>query len=154
MKQLTESLPAPDFTLEMLDGRAFRLSEALAAAPIVLVFYKASCPTCQFTFPYLQRIHAGGHPMMKIVAVSQDDNAETREFVERLGIGFDILLDEHPFDVSMAYGVEYVPSIFIIRTDGAIQLSDYGFSKATLSEIAKPLELFRPDDGIPATRPG
>ena len=151
MKQLPAGVQAPDFTLKTLDGRAFHLTEAVAAGPIALVFYKASCPTCQLTFPYLQQIHSNSNAL--IVGISQDEPEETQAFVDRFGIAFDILIDEHPYDVSMVYGLQFVPTTFIIGKDGGIELSDYGFSKATLSTIAG-FNVFPVDDGLPATRPG
>ena len=156
MKQLPVGAVAPDFTLQLLNGREFRLGNQLAKGSLILVFYKASCPTCQLTFPYLQRIYSefGNNAKYRIVGISQDDPAETREFIEHFGIGFDVAIDDHPYAVSSTYGLEFVPTIFLIGKDGKIQLSDYGFSKATLSELAGPLQLFSPDDGLPATRPG
>jgi len=37
----------------------------------VLAFFKIDCPTCQLTFPYLQRMADRGQ--RRIVAISQDD---------------------------------------------------------------------------------
>src|SRR5262245_43777065 len=138
MKQLHTGTPAPDFQLKSLNERLFRLSDAFRAGPVVLSFYKASCPTCQLTFPYLQTIYSSllAEFRDRFWGLSQDDIEETTEFVNRFGIQFPILLDEHPYPVSMAYGVEFVPTIFIVGADGMIQDSDYGFSKPMLSRVA------------------
>ena len=156
MKQLPVGKTAPDFSLATVKGEDFRLSEAVADGPVVLAFYKASCPTCQLTFPFLQRIYAESrnNPRLRIVGISQDEIEETKTFIDQLGIGFEVLIDEHPYAVSSAYGVEFVPTIFVVGENGKIELSDYGFSKATLSEIGKPGQVFSPNDGLPATRPG
>jgi peroxiredoxin len=163
MKQLSTGISAPDFELKSLSGQPFRLSEALYTGPVVLAFYKASCPTCQLTFPYLQTIYSGlsAEFRNRIWGISQDDPAETAEFVKQLGIEFPVLLDEHPYPVSTEYGLEFVPAIFIVGRDGMIELSDYGFSKTTLSRIAgaasgdgNPVVLFAANDGLPETRPG
>src|SRR5215471_3712244 len=155
-KQLPVGEAAPDFSLATVNGEGFRLSEAVAGGPVVVAFYKASCPTCQLTFPFLQRIYAQSRndPRFRIIGISQDDIEETKAFIQQEGIGFEVLIDEHPYAVSSAYGVEFVPTIFIVGENGKIELSDYGFSKATLSEIGKPVEVFSPNDGLPATRPG
>lgn len=143
MSQLSKGAMAPKFEL---------IEDALADGPVALVFYKASCPTCQFAFPYLQEIHSKG-AAVKIWAISQDDVSETREFIERYGLSFEVLIDEHPYPVSSAYGVEYVPAIFIVEKDGRISMSEFGFTKASLNAIAGH-EFMKPDDGIPASRPG
>ncbi len=165
MKQLPTGVPAPDFELHSLDGSTFQLSKAVLAGHVVLAFFKVSCPTCQFSFPYLQRIYSeiGVSSPVKIWGISQDDVPDTTGFVEEFGIGFDILIDEHPYAASAAYNLEYVPGLFIVGEDMTIHLSDYGFSKAALSEIARvvgksadkaPPLLFPSNDGLPATRPG
>ncbi len=120
----------------------------MRGGPVVLAFFKAACPTCQFTLPYLQRTN-----QPRIWLVSQDDAADTRAFLKHFGISLPVLLDGHPYEVSQAYNLDYVPAIFVIGADGIIQLSDYAFSKLTLSAIAG-FEMFPADDGIPATRPG
>lgn len=157
MSQLSPGVSAPDFELSNLDGQARKLSEALAGGRVVLAFYKASCPTCQFTFPFIQRINAEfakqpGKPLT-IWGISQDDLPETRNFAAQLGISFELLVDEHPYPVSAAYGLEYVPGIFIVEPNGIISVSDFGFTKSSLNAIAG-YEFMKPDDGLPAARPG
>ena len=55
--------------------------------------------------------------------------------------------------VSAAFGLEFVPGIFLIQPDGKITVSAFGFTKAGLNHIAG-FEFFKPNDGMPATRPG
>ena len=138
MKQLPVGAIAPSFELQTLDGRRFQLDEALSAGPLVLAFFKISCPTCQFVFPYLERIHSQqSSATPQIIAVSQDEAPETRGFMSKFGLHFDSLIDDHPYPVSAMFNLEYVPAIFVLRAGREIVHSDYGFSKATLNEIAK-----------------
>jgi peroxiredoxin len=85
--------------------------------------------------------------------ISQDDPDETRRFARQHGLTLDILIDDHPYSVSSAYGLKFVPAIFMIQPDATISLSDYGFTKASLNHIAG-YSFFTPDDGLPASRPG
>ena len=155
MSQLSIGVQAPDFELPDTNGRPHRLAEALTHGPVALVFYKSACPTCQFTFPYLQKIFSerGKSPGWTLWAVSEDDPEETRQFMQDHAITFDLLLDEYPYAVSAAYGLEFVPALFVIQPDGKISTSEYGFTKAGLNQIAG-FEFFTPGDGLPATRPG
>lgn len=155
MSQLCNGVRAPDFELKDVNGRPYRLSTALSRGPVHLVFFKESCPTCQFTFPHIQRIFAGAGKDwgVQLWAISQDDAEETRRFAARFGITFNILIDEYPYPVSSAYGIAFVPTIFVIERDGKITFSDNGFAKSSLNRIAG-FELFTPDDGLPAARPG
>lgn len=155
MTQLRIGDQAPDFELKDTEGRSHRLSEALALGPVVLAFYKSSCPTCQFTFPYIQKIvaRAGNTARWTLWGISEDGLDETRAFAEEGRLTFDLLIDEHPYPVSAAYGLEFVPAIFMVQPDGAIALSDFGFTKAGLNQIAG-FPFFPPNDGLPASRPG
>lgn len=155
MSQLPIGTKAPDFELKDADGRPYRLSNALARGPVALVFYKSECPTCQFTFPYIQKIFVKGGRTAgwTLWGISEDDARETRRFAKEYGITFDILIDEYPYDVSSAYGLEFVPGIFLIKPDGTISVSEFGFTKAGLNQVAG-FEFFTPKDGLPATRPG
>jgi peroxiredoxin len=138
-----------------VDGHTHRLSDALARGPVALIFYKGECPTCQFTFPYIQRIFSrvGKTAGWTLWAVSEDDPDETRHFKKQYGLGFDVLVDDYPYLVSAAYGLENVPAIFLIEPNGKVTVSDHGFTKAALNQIAG-FEFFTPNDGLPAARPG
>jgi peroxiredoxin len=155
MPQLSVGQLAPDFQLLDVQGRSHRLTEALKKGPVVLVFYKAECPTCQFTFPYIQKIFSkvGTTAGWTLWGISEDDPAETVQFARQNGITFELLIDEHPYVVSADYGLQFVPAIFLIEPNGKIAVSEYGFNKAALNHIAGH-EFFRPNDGLPATRPG
>ena len=158
MAQLSIGDSAPDFELNDIDGRPHRLADALARGPAALVFYKSGCPTCQFTFPYIQKIFArigtiGKTAGWTLWGISEDDAEETRRFAGEYGITFELLIDEYPYAVSAAYGLEFVPGVFLIEPDGTINVSDFGFAKAGLNQIAG-FDFFTPNDGLPATRPG
>ena len=155
MSQLTIGVEAPDFVLRTVDGHPRRLSEALKKGPVVLVFYKSDCSTCQFTFPFIQKIYAnlGAKAPWTLWAVSEDEVQETRDFAKEYGLTFEILIDEHPYPVSSAYGLHNVPAIFVVQPYVTISLSDFGFTKRSLNEVAG-FPLLTPDDGLPASRPG
>jgi peroxiredoxin len=155
MSQLAIGLQAPDFELKTPDGLSRRLSDALKQGPVVLVFYKESCPTCQFTLPFVQQIYSKTRSAAPwtLWGISEDNADDTRAFARQHAITFDLLIDEYPYPVSAAYGLQNVPAIFLVQSDGTISLSDFGFSKATLNQIAG-FAFFTPDDGLPANRPG
>ena len=62
MAALTAGTKAPDFELIAMDGKRFSLQEELTHRPVVLAFFKGSCPVCQYAFPFLDRLSkAYGH---------------------------------------------------------------------------------------------
>src|ERR1700691_1491858 len=137
MAALTAGPKAPDFERKALDGRSFVLHDELMSGPVVLAFFKVGCPTCQYTFPFLERLErAYGHKGVRIIGVSQNDPRETVAFTKEFGVTFPVLLDDtHRYPVSNAYGLTNVPSIFWIAQDGGIEVSSVGWSKADFNEI-------------------
>ena len=148
---------APEIDLPDLDGERFRLTDALRSGPVVIAFFKISCPTCQMTFPFLQRMIDGAGSSTQLVAISQDDVGDTREFQQRFGVSMQTLLDSKPhYAASNAYRIENVPSIFLVQQDGTIGLAVDGFHKQALEDIGRlfGVETFRETDRVPAMRPG
>jgi peroxiredoxin len=137
MAALTVGTKAPEFELRALDGKRFVLHEELAQGPLVLAFFKVSCPTCQYAFPFLERLErAYGHKGVRIIGVSQNDPKDTAAFTKEFGVTFPVLLDDtHTYPVSNAYGLTNVPTIFWIAQDGEIEISSVGWVKADFTEI-------------------
>ena len=94
MAALSPGTTAPDFTLPTMDGKPFSLREALANGPVVAAFFKISCPTCQYAFPFLQRVYqAHGKKVVTIVGISQNEKKDTAAFLKQYGVTFPILLE-------------------------------------------------------------
>ena len=147
---------APDFDLGSLSGERTSLGGLLSSGPVVLSFFKVTCPTCQLTFPFLERLHLGGKA--RIVAISQDDAEATRAFNQRFGVTFNTLLDlrEEGYRVSNAYRITDVPTLVVVEADGSVSQTVAGFDKAALESLAGRFStpVFRPDDRVPVFRPG
>ena len=139
MAALTAGTKAPEFELKAMDGKRFVLREELAHGPVVLAFFKVSCPICQYAFPFLERLErAYGHQGVRLIGVSQDDPKHTAAFTKEFGVTFPVLLDERDtYPVSNAYGLTNVPSIFWIAQDGKIEVSSVGWVKADFTEISR-----------------
>jgi len=137
MAALTAGTKAPEFELNAMDGKRFVLRNELARGPVVLAFFKVGCPTCQYTFPFLERLNqAHGHKNVTLVGVSQNEPPKTAAFIKEFGVTFPVLLDEgETYPVSNAYGLTNVPTIFWIAQDGEIEVSSVGWVKADFTEI-------------------
>jgi len=164
MTEINAGNKAPEFSLSGLDGRSYSLSSLLQKGPVVAAFFKISCPVCQFTFPFIERLfksYGGGD--VTFLGISQDDAKATKEFASRFGATFPIAMDEKGYPASNAYGLSMVPTIFLIDPDGTVRVSSMGFVKQDLETIASELAtrkkaaaspLFRPEERIPANKPG
>jgi len=155
---LSTGASAPDIRLPDLNGDFRTLSDALNEGPVLLAFFKASCPTCQLTFPFLRRLTDGGSPASpQLIAISQDDAANSREFQERFGGAMPTLIDvPRTFPASNAYRISSVPSLFLIESDGKISFTIEGFNKAALQKLGERFDVapFRETDRVPDLRPG
>jgi peroxiredoxin len=66
---------APEFSLKDTNGVRRSLRENLKNGPVLAVFFKVSCPTCQLTLPFLERLKSS----VRTIGISQDDAPLTKE---------------------------------------------------------------------------
>jgi peroxiredoxin len=164
MAALTAGTTAPAISLKDTHGKATSLADALKRGPVLAAFFKVSCPTCQFTFPFLERMYEMyGGADVTFLGISQNRTDDTSEFMAELGTKFPVLLDDPGYPVSNQYGLTNVPTIFWIGRDGRIQIASVGFQRNDLEQIAaeaaratsKPAQpLFRPGEIVPDYKPG
>src|SRR5215468_6962426 len=128
MAALTAGKQAPAINLPAVDGSRFSLEEALKRGPVLAAFFKISCPTCQYAFPFIERLHQSfGGGKLTVVGISQNNARDTKEFLKEFGITFATLLDDpNGYAVSNAYGLTNVPSLFLIGQDGKIEITSVG----------------------------
>lgn len=156
---LTAGAEAPDFNLEDLSGGRRTRSDISGGKPLLLAFYKVSCPVCQYTFPFLERLYRGRtNGDIGMFAISQDDPESTREFDQEFGITIPTLLDreEEGYPASNAYGLSHVPSLFLVEPDGRISQAITGFDKKGLEELGRRLGKapFEADEYVPEWKAG
>ena len=164
MSTISAGAAAPLFALGGMNGQNYSLSDALKKGPVLAAFYKISCPVCQFTFPFLERIYeAYGDSNITFWGISQDDVSGTREFMNEFGVKFPSLIDASGYTTSKQYGLTNVPSIFLIQPDGKVQTATVGFNKRDLEKISAELSkvsgkpahpVFLPGEKVPEYRPG
>lgn len=119
----------------------------------LLVFFETDCPTCQLALPYLNALK---NDAVQVIALSQDDPAATRQFVEQMGIRYRVEMDQG-LKLSRAYDPQSVPTMYLLDERGQIERSLVGFDKAGLNELARSLgqpEIAHTNDGAPAWKPG
>lgn len=142
---------APEFQLPGVDtGGDISLTEITRQGPALLAFFKISCPVCQLTFPFLERIHQAG--ALRVYGISQNDADDTRDFAAHYKTTFPILLDreETGYAVSNAYGISSVPTLFVIGGNGAIEQVTAGWSRPEMAAFGA----IRPDDRVPEWKAG
>jgi peroxiredoxin len=147
---------AAAFRLERLDGGESSLEELLVNGPILLVFFKITCPVCQLTLPYLNRINSPSR--LAIYGISQNDAVDTREFAREFGVDFPILLDSEDagFPVSNAYGISSVPTSFLVERDGTVSRVQEGWQRKEIEWLGAQTGTnpIRQGDSVPEWKAG
>jgi cytochrome c biogenesis protein CcmG/thiol:disulfide interchange protein DsbE len=111
--------PAPDFTLQDLEGNVISLS-ALRGTPVLINFWSTWCPPCIQEHPLLEmaaeqyrgRVHLLG-------VIYQDEPATIQRFLDERGSWGPSLIDPEN-RVGIAYGVFGPPETFFIDAQGVI----------------------------------
>jgi peroxiredoxin len=133
----------------------------LQAGPKALFFYKVTCPVCQMAAPKVQAFEIG-YPG-RIVGIGQDPEAKLGAFADQFEMTFRSVVDAPPYDVSNAYGIEVVPTTFLIDQDRTILETVESWDREGLNRLSRRLgeltgspfaPISDPSDGLPAFRPG
>ncbi len=165
MPALEAGVHAPAIDLPLADGRKFSLTQALKKGPVVAVFFKVSCPVCQFALPYLERVYKayGKSGKFTFVGVSQDSAADSEAFTRRFGVTFPVLIEQKGYAVSNAYGLTNVPTVFMITRSEEIEFSSVSWSKSEMEQLNRslaqlsgsaPATIFPAQEKVPEFKPG
>lgn len=118
---LAKSAPAPDFTLQSLDGKSIRLSD-LRGKAVLLNFWATWCSPCKIEMPWFIELQKQyGSQGLQIVGVAMDDSSkeDIAKFASDMGVNYPVLLGKEA--VGEAYGgVPALPETFFIGRDGKI----------------------------------
>ncbi len=119
--------PAPDFTLQTLDGPALRLAEQ--RGQVVLVNFWASwCAPCKVEMPHLNALadkYRGSGVLLVGINVDDDPKKAAAE-AHKLGINFPVLLDTAK-TVSRAYKLDAMPTTVLVDRDGQLRHVHQGY---------------------------
>ena len=127
---------APDFTVEMLDGRQIQLS-SLRGNVVMVCFWATWCPPCRQELAHLQEGVIDQFEGEKFV-VLPISRGEKRDVVEKFlldngykfGVGLDG--DRAIYDL---YASNYIPRTFIVGKDGKVVYRTAGYDKTIAEEV-------------------
>ncbi len=140
MPALAAGKTAPDISLPDIHGKQFSLRDALQHGPVLLAFFKISCPICQYTLPFLERIYRALGAKAQVIGISQNEQKDTARFLREYGITYPVLLDDSSqYPASNAYRITNVPTLFLVAPDGEIEVASVGWSKQDVEDINRRL---------------
>ena len=157
---LKEGAKAPEFLLKDPQGGFHKpLSEG---KHILLVFYKVTCPTCQLTLPFVEKLFRAYGEKVGFFGVVQDPPQEAINFANQYGLTFTQLIDAPNYEISILYDVQVVPTIYLIDPEGSILFMEESFVKDRLEELNSklsqitgfPLASLFEDVSVPAFKAG
>jgi thiol-disulfide isomerase/thioredoxin len=112
---------APDFSISLLDGTEFSLSEHLATdgRPIFLNFWASWCFPCREEMPAIDQA-AVIHPEVLFLGIAVEDiTTEAEAFAEEIDVGYPLAIDETGI-VAARYPFIGLPTSWLIDSDGRI----------------------------------
>ncbi|MCZ6739686.1 MAG: TlpA disulfide reductase family protein [Actinobacteria bacterium] len=111
---------ASDFTVELLGGGSFTLSEHLEddGRPLVLNLWASWCPSCRTEMPEISA-YADANPDIAVLGVAVEDRwGDAFGFANEVQVSFRLGFGDDQFRV--AYPSFGLPTTFFINPDGTI----------------------------------
>ncbi|MCB1686828.1 MAG: redoxin domain-containing protein [Pseudomonadales bacterium] len=150
----------PGFTLADSTGQPRGIDDSVARGrPAVVCFVKEDCPTCREVMPLLDTLNRTFGDRVDFHIAGQ-----TVEGNRKLAVDFApafALLDDSELNVSFAYDIDTVPSLFLAAADGSLETQLVGMVreewKGLSDTLVARLDCPPPDidwDALPAWRPG
>ena len=127
---------APDFALQDIQGKTWHLKD-FQGRKVVLVFWASWCPDCRAEVPELKALHASADPeKAAFVSVSFDRTLEAlQKFVaenELPGVQLFDASGKKESAVGTAYGVKWIPALYLIDEKGKVEVSTVMIDKIAL----------------------
>jgi peroxiredoxin len=108
-----------NFTLTDLNGKTWMLKD-LKGKVVMLNFWATWCPPCRKEMPDLENLYKQFEPQgLVILGISDDDPDKVREFVQKQGTTYPVLLDAGS-KVNELLHIQGIPKTFVYDRDGKI----------------------------------
>ena len=120
IQPVTQRIEPFDFSLQSLGGETTALS-SLKGKIVILNFWATWCPPCRHEMPSMETLYLRYRDYeFEMLAVNLRERHDTVfQFIERYGYTFPVLFDQDG-RVGSRYGVEAIPTSFIIDKEGKI----------------------------------
>ena len=136
-----EGMEAPDFVVEMFDGKSVRLSD-LRGKVVLVNFWATWCPPCREELTRVQAdiIDRFAGKDFVFLPISRGEEKQTvAAFRKRMNYTFPMGLDPDQ-KIFHRYAKNYIPRNFLIGADGKVILASIGYDKDEFEHLIKTIE--------------
>jgi peroxiredoxin len=136
--------PAPDFTLDGIDGARFRLADHRGKSVVLLDFWATWCDPCKIEMPHLVAMYDKYRARGLVIAAISIDGPETiaqvRGNVVQLGLPFPVLLDQESRVVAQYNPRRSAPYTVLISREGRVVRQHEGYTPGDETTLAAEIE--------------
>ena len=148
IKATMTNQPSASFTLKDLNGNTITL-DSLKGKVVILDFWATWCGPCKISFPGMQLAINKYKDDPEVVFLFIDTwerqptmeqrKSEIQQFIKESGYNFQVLLDNpnkndnSQYETVSAYGVNAIPTKFVLNKEGKIRFKATGFTGTTES---------------------
>ena len=140
---LRQTIPARNFSLSLVSGTGENVSlDDLKGKVVFLNFWATWCPPCRDEMPSMESLYRRFKDKgLEILAVNlREEEALVTAFMRDYNLSFPALLDSNGRTGS-AYGIQVIPTSFIIDREGNIILRLIGSIDWNTPEIQRAMEM-------------